>query len=233
VHQVALHKLLVADVRVAVVQRRVDVVRLQPRLRPKQTPQSVSALLDIMIFYLLHQWLPNTDTFKEGKRNCATFMYGAVIYAVLYAVLKNAQLVYGVLVNAALSAFAIIVAADACVMAYIYKCHYGRSILHELDQDQDQSRWIFDAVTHKYRRPTQAETYEKLRAEVEATQAKHEAEETRIKTREIVARKERIRAAKTIQRWWRATLYTPPHGILYKRALADFTMFAAHEQEQT
>ena len=105
------------------------------------------------IFYFLHHVLPNTDTFKEGKRNSATFLFGAFLYAVVYVVIKNFQLKYGKYVDALLSALFVIFIADVCTMAYIYKSYYGRNILYEL-KDEDQSDWIFDEKNHKYVKPS-------------------------------------------------------------------------------
>ena len=83
------------------------------------------------IFYFLHHVLPNTDTFKEGKRNSATFLFGSFLYAVVYVVIKNCQLKYGKYVDSLLSALFVILIADICTMAYIYKSYYGRNILYE------------------------------------------------------------------------------------------------------
>jgi hypothetical protein len=185
------------------------------------------------IFYFLHHVLPNTDTFKEGKRNSATFLFGAFLYAVVYVVIKNCQLKYGKYVDSLLSALFVILIADICTMAYIYKSYYGRNILYEL-KDEDQSDWIFDEKTHKYIKPSEAEKLSaKLKKDKEKIEIQHryEAEiselkeklESQKRVKEVSERKKRIKAAKIIQRWWRAKLYNPPDGIIYKRALENFT----------
>ena len=72
-------------------------------------------------YYLLHHILPETATFTEGKRNCATFLIGSIIYAIVYALLKNVQLYYGPMADSSIVAFVLIFIADCATMAYIYK----------------------------------------------------------------------------------------------------------------
>jgi hypothetical protein len=184
------------------------------------------------IFYFLHHVLPSTDIFKEGKRNCATFLFGAFLYAVVYVIIKNFQLKYGKYIDAFLSAFLIILIADMCTMAYIYKSYYGRNILYEL-KDENQEDWVFDEKTHKYVKPTDSQKiYTKLKEkkkkikiqqmyEDEIADLKDKlASQKRIK--DILEKKKHIKAAKVIQRWWRSKLYNPPDGIFYVRSLKSF-----------
>ena len=57
------------------------------------------------------------------------------------------------------------------------------------------------------------------KAENEAKRAKDEAE---TRTRAVLAHKERVRAARLIQRAYRVRLYAPPDGAMYLRAMGRF-----------
>lgn len=168
-----------------------------------------------MVFYhLLHNVLPETDRFKDGKRNCCTFIYGSALYAVVYVLFCNLKLYHGVALEPICRALFLVWMADVATMSYVYKSYYGRSILHEVSSD-DQRNWVYDEVTHKYRIPTPAE--------IESKRQEENARIERVKRhREIVLNKSRINAARIIQRWWRAKLYNPPNGILYLRAKDRF-----------
>lgn len=177
------------------------------------------------VYFLLHnsQLLPNTETFREGRRNCATFLFGTAAYAALYVLVKNMQLsrAYGRYLDAVLAALLALWLADCAVMAYTYRAHYGRNILCEL-ADDDQRAWVYDDATHKYRRPSRAELQARAEDERLAAAALAEAREAAARGAAVLRRKREGRAARTIQTWWRARLYNPPHGILYLRALQDF-----------
>lgn len=190
-------------------------------------------------YYVLHEYvLPESETFTGGKRNCATFLYGSFMYAVIYAVLKNLQLRYGMCMDAVIAAFFTIVLSDAVAMSVIYRQYYGRSILNEIELDENVNKWIFDEKTQKYRpKPESQILKEKLDALTESQRviSTYKAKIARYekllqadteKSR-ILEHKQKIRAARTIQRWWREKLYRPPTGIFYKRALQDFTSRAA------
>ncbi len=163
------------------------------------------------LFYIVHNFiLPNTPEFREGRRNCATFLIGAVTYAVLYGIVMHLKYLYGKVMDAMLSALVLIIMADAATMAVEYRLYYGRTILHELE-DEDVETFAFDQKTHKYTRKTREEI-EEARLEKLVLHEKNKRVEG------IAHEKQRIRAAKVIQRWWRARLYNPPDGIIYLRA---------------
>lgn len=186
-----------------------------------------------MIYYLLHNFLPETDTFKDGKRNCLTFMFGSLCYSIAYAVLKNFQLMYGVVLDAFITALLLTLGADMCTMAYIYKTYYGRNILHEIGAEREQKDWKYNDDTHKYRRTTEAE---KIARKLQETKEKVVMQEiynkelnelkakikSMKKTEIILRNKEKLRAAVFIQRWWRKKLYLAPNGILYLKSLSSF-----------
>ena len=184
----------------------------------------------MVLYYLLHHVLPESDTFKDGKRNCATFLFGSVFYAVVYGVLCNLELRHGLAFEAVRRSLFLVWMADATTMAYTYRSYYGRSILHEITpDDSDQRDWVYDGVTHKYRRPTAAERESKRLAEAAELERLKDGHAGQKRTLEIVRHKSRVKAARVIQQWWRAKLYHPPGGILYKRARQRF--YAASQGE--
>lgn len=181
------------------------------------------------MYFALHNGtlIPNTDTFREGKRNCTTFLVGTAVYVALMVVLKNLRLRLGRGMDAVLSALFLLWLADCAVMAYTYRSHYGRSIVCELGElgdaaGDDQRAWRYDGATHKYRRPTPAELAEAREAEAEDASRRAAARESGRRGAAVLRRKREIRAARVIQRWWRARLYNPPDGILYLRARDSF-----------
>lgn len=119
------------------------------------------------IYYLLHHILPESETFKDGKRNCATFLLGSMLYIIVYCVLCNVELRYGIAFEPVRRSLFLMWLADVSTMGYIYKSYYGRSIMHEIN-DVDQHDWVYDEVTHKYRRPTPFELELKAKAKAEA-----------------------------------------------------------------
>jgi hypothetical protein len=186
-----------------------------------------------MIYYILHNFLPETETFKDGKRNCFTFLFGSVCYSVVYAVLKNVQLMYGIVIDACITAFLLILGGDVLTMAYIYKNYYGRNIIHEIGAEREQKDWKYNDETHKYTRTTEAEKIARKLQETkdkivmqeiynkELSELKAKIESMK-KTELILRNKEKVRAAMFIQRWWRKKLYLAPNGIFYLKSLSSF-----------
>ena len=186
-----------------------------------------------MFYYALHHALPDNERFTEGKRNCATFLFGSLLYLVVYVLVMNLRLARGECMDSVRSALLMAWLADCAAVGFIYKCHYGRSMLHEVaevvgDQD-DQRHWVYDDATHRYRRPTPAD--QARRVAEERARLVEESRQTRVAA--IDARKREIRAARVIQRWWRSVLYTPPKGILYLRAMQDFKQLASASKSTT
>ena len=174
------------------------------------------------IFYSLHHvFLPNTDNFARGKRNCATFIIGSIIYSVIYGVMMHLKYLYGKVIDAMLSVLTCIICADVAVMAIEYKIYYGRSIIHEIGDDS-HDEFKFNDLDHKYTRTTQDEIDELQKQKQVAKEETRLAQEKKMRIARIFEDKERIRAAKVIQRWWRAKLYNPPNGIAYLRSKRDF-----------
>ncbi len=186
-----------------------------------------------MIYYILPNVLPETETFKDGKRNCFTFLFGSMCYSLVYAVLKNLQLLYGEMIDALITAFLITLGADICTMAYIYKTYYGRNIFHEIGAERQQKDWKYNDDTHKYTRATDAEKIALKLQESKEKIVMQEIFEKEIgelkaklksvkRTERILRNKEKVHAAVFIQRWWRKKLYLAPNGILYMRSLATY-----------
>lgn len=187
-------------------------------------------------YYLLHHHVvPEREDFRDGRRNCATFLYGSVLYAGLYAVLKNLRLRFGETIDAVLSAAFMVFCADVSVMAYTYKRYYRRSILAEVSADDGS--WRYDEKTHAYTRRPQAELVrEQLARARDAIIAREEHElelrelrdqlknerERRQESKRVLEHKKRVAAARVIQRWWRDKLYKPPTGRFYQAAKQRF-----------
>ena len=120
--------------------------------------------------------------------------------------------------------------SDVSVMAYEYRSYYGRTILNELDFGHgDQGDWVYDKDTHKYRLSNSAEKTakafkesERMRKVQENIWEAIEKEVSKKRALDVVKKKNEIRAARVIQRWWRKKLYEPPNGIFYKRSLVSF-----------
>ena len=167
--------------------------------------------------YLIHN-LNWGQELSDGNRNSRTVIIGFFCYIALYVLLHQLHYSFGVFTDGFISGLFLMFLADVSVMAYTYKAYYGRGIMNELIIDDDQSKWVYDQNTHKYRRPTSADI---AKAEEEA-----KAEEARAasvaRTNQIRETKSKIRAAVFIQRWWRDKLYRPSCGILYLRAQIDW-----------
>lgn len=186
-----------------------------------------------MIYYILHNVIPETETFKDGKRNCFTFLFGSMCYSIVYALLKNLQLIYGDMIDAVITAYLLTLGADVCTMAYTYKSYYGRNIVHELGAEREQKDWKFDNETHTYTRVSPAE---KISQQLQDTKKKivmqeiYDKEINELKNalkamkkkEKILRHKEKVHAAVYIQRWWRKKLYLAPKGIFYLKSLASF-----------
>ena len=173
------------------------------------------------LFYVLHNFvLSNSPEFSGGRRNCATFLVGAVLFALLYGCVMHLKYLYGKVVDSLLLVLFWIVLADASTMAMEYKLYYGRTILHELNDD-DSEKFEFLHDTHKY-----------VRLSPERLEQKRAGKAALARGVQIQEEKRRIRAAKTIQRWWRSKLYNPTDGILYLRARRDFAELAEITQDE-
>ena len=91
---------------------------------------------------------------EPGKRNARIFIFGMCGWVLLYGLIYHFKmksnfldwLYYGLIV---------LFVADIAVMGWTYKDYYGRSIMHELDPD-DQDNWKLNKETHKYEKVVEA-----------------------------------------------------------------------------
>ena len=93
---------------------------------------------------------------QTALRCCATFLIGSIIYAIVYAMLKNVQLYYGPMADSSIVAFMLIFIADCATMAYIYKSYYGRYLHREFEENEEN--WVLNKETHKYERQNKDES---------------------------------------------------------------------------
>ncbi len=146
---------------------------------------------------------------SNAKRNCRIFLIAGWIYTCLYLFLVNWRMEFK-----DLGKFIFAIAMmDLFVCGCVYKDYYGRSILSETEDTNNN--WHYDEKTHKYTpKPTEEKEYE----------AKQQLElfEKRLHAEQVMKNKERIRAAAVIQRWWHKKLYEPGCGILFLRGQEAF-----------
>lgn len=114
------------------------------------------------IYYTIHNITKagevNDEDVDRGARNCRTFMFGTMIYIMLYMLLKHLSLTNSFVYPILMSGFSLMLMADIAVMAYLYKAFYGRLITNEvLSSDHDEEKWKFDDKTHKYTRKSSAD----------------------------------------------------------------------------
>jgi hypothetical protein len=104
-------------------------------------------------------------------------------------------------------------------MAWIYKNHYGRTIINELVVNRNH---VYDEEWHKYREKTELEKeIEKAKID-DKLKDLLDLEERKRNVQEVLKTKEKIKSAKKIQNWWRNILYNPENGILFLRSQSDF-----------
>jgi hypothetical protein len=156
------------------------------------------------MYYLLHSITPAATTNNHGRRNCRIFFLGSLLYITLFVIFRNIQLYTGCTepCETLCLGLKLLFIADVITMAIQYRLFFGRSIVHELSANQ--KKWQYDETTHQYHQPS----YRELR---------------RIKrTMAILRQKEKVRAARLIQHWWRDILYRPGDGKWFKKAEEHF-----------
>jgi len=96
----------------------------------------------------------------DGARNARLFLMGMFIYVMIYIYLKNIQLsgtIQEQFYDSIKVGLYILFIADICVMGYIYKNHYGRSITNEVGEvihDKQSTEFDYDETKHKYIKKT-------------------------------------------------------------------------------
>ena len=126
------------------------------------------------IYYTIHNITKageiNDEDVDRGARNCRTFMFGTMIYIMLYMLLKHLSLTNSFVYPILMSGFSLMLIADIAIMAYLYKAFYGRLITNEvLSNDKDEAEWKYDDKTHKYVRKSEADY--KIEKEMEDVKA--------------------------------------------------------------
>lgn len=156
-----------------------------------------------MIYYLIHSAKWWGKSMEDGKRNCLTFMIGSYVWFFIFMTIqylsggnKNS------LFELAKANFMILIGIDAAVMAYTYKTFYGRSILHELADNNNG--WIYHSGKHKYIKynPGNLTAYQESRYGQ-------------------LKQKNNLKQIVKIQRWWKELFYSP-HKKGYQLSKADF-----------
>lgn len=120
------------------------------------------------IFYILHNIFnelevnETKDGTEHGKRNCKLFMIGIFIYICIYVFLMHLKVKYPdwIMNDAYRNAIMYLFIADIMTMAYIYKSYFGRSIIHEIGEE-DELKFKYDKKTHKYTRSNNIKLIEK------------------------------------------------------------------------
>ena len=96
----------------------------------------------MFIFYGLHELMPfDTD---DGKRNTKVFVIGIIIYSLIFILFANMMLYKyfdPLMYDAYYYVGLLLFMSDICVMGYIYKSYYGRSIINELNENNDGYKW--------------------------------------------------------------------------------------------
>lgn len=201
----------------------------------------------MVFFYLIHH-LPWGEGIEATKRNCRTFLFGVALYCVVALVAKNLQMTGASWISGLWSMLQAVgltvLLADVCVMAYLYRYSYGRSILEEIAPEKESS-WVWDERESKWRsislaerkerdlehvrvleehRLREAELLREVQRQQEELQQRQLAE---VRKTAIQRRKREIAAARMIQRWWRDLLYRPGTGRVYLRASREFNQLAS------
>ena len=105
------------------------------------------------IFYIIHSLTTKTLNDNDGSKNTRTFLFGSLIYIVLYMMsmhyaLKN-PISYGILSTGLILLFI----ADISAMAFVYKSYYGRFITNEITETDND--WKFNKEEHTYKKKTE------------------------------------------------------------------------------
>lgn len=99
--------------------------------------------LIIMFFYIIHQiihyLLPSGENEEDqGKKNVRTFIFGGVLYIILFGLLHSPLLQTAVSANVMLQIlrdwFVLFLLLDVGAMAITYKLFWSRSITHEVKE---------------------------------------------------------------------------------------------------
>ena len=107
------------------------------------------------IYYIIHTLTNKSNAENNGAKNCRTFLFGSVIYIILYMVLMHFSLKNPFSYDIFKTGLILLIGADIATMAYIYKSYYGRFIINEFDENNDN--WKFNKDTHNYKKKTDSD----------------------------------------------------------------------------
>ena len=103
------------------------------------------------IYYTIHSLTKKADGEKDGAKNARTFLFGSIIYIIIYMFLSHYGLKNKKFIDILKTGFYLLILADLATMAYIYRSYYGRLITNEiLSTDEDESKWKYNEKNHKY-----------------------------------------------------------------------------------
>ena len=103
------------------------------------------------IFYLLHELTGFNPEIPDGKRNTRIFIFGIIIYCLIYIFLINLShnnIFDKNICDAIFWCGLILFLSDVFIMGYTYRNYYGRSITNELITNED--KWLYDEKKHKF-----------------------------------------------------------------------------------
>ena len=128
------------------------------------------------IYYSIHSLTKKADGEKDGPKNARTFLFGSMIYIIIYMFLSHYGLKNKQLIGLLKTGFYLLLLADLATMAYIYKSYYGRLITNEiLSTDKEDKDWKYNEKKHEYSLKT--ETDKKIENEIEKVQADYNMKE--------------------------------------------------------
>ena len=107
----------------------------------------------MVFYYLLHIMSGNKQNNEtDGKKNARTFIIGSIFYIILYMIVMHYSLRYSHIAGILKTGLIMLFGVDIATMGYLYKSYYGRNIINEInDNDED---WKYIENSHKYKKKT-------------------------------------------------------------------------------
>ena len=104
------------------------------------------------IYYIIHNLTNKGESEKNGAKNARTFIFGSIMYIILYMALMHFSLKYPLSYGIFKTGLIMLFLSDIATMGYIYKSYYGRLIFNELSvDDEEDDKWKYNDKTHKYK----------------------------------------------------------------------------------
>ena len=151
-----------------------------------------------MFFYLLHQ-LPWGQTMEDGKRNVRIMVIGLLLYYVIYFIILNVYINSFIFLHVR-NMIWFMFFWDICIMSWVYKNHFGRTIISELGTNEN---YVYEADKHQYRKKTELDKNIEVEEIYDNLTKIIVEKETKEKMKNIIETKEKINSAKKIQNWWK------------------------------